>query len=187
MKLWLASGSPRRRTLLEQVGLKVCVCPQDVDERPLDGESAVAMACRLAASKAASAACREALRPDDVVLAADTVVHLGAALLGKPADAGEARRMLRRLSGGWHGVTTGFALHVAGRTRVRSVSTDVRFRELPDTEIEAWVRTGSAFDKAGAYAIQESAGVFVAELRGCWTNVMGLPVEAVLKELESCR
>lgn len=176
--IWLASGSPRRRQLLSWVGHDLTVAPADVDET-WHGEDPVVYARRLAETKAASA-------PEEVlVVAADTVVHRDGQIFDKPADRDAARQTLRALSGGWHGVTTGVCVRRGSTQRLFHVTTDVRFRTLPDAEIEAYLETGEADDKAGAYGIQGTAGVFVAEVRGSWTNVMGLPVEEVVAAIEA--
>lgn len=177
--IWLASGSPRRRQLLTWAGHEVEVHPADIDESPREAEAAVVYARRLAVEKAAGAP-EEAL-----VVAADTVVHRGEVLFGKPMDRGDAERMLTSLSGGWHAVTTGWSVRRGGTQQVGHTTTEVRFRELRPSEIRAYVETGEADDKAGAYGIQGRAGVFVAEVRGCWTNVMGLPMEDVLRAIAS--
>lgn len=177
MTLWLASGSPRRRQLLEWVGYALEVRPSDIDETRHDGEDPVDYAHRLAREKAAVA-------PEDrMVVAADTVVHVEGRILDKPVDHDDAKAHLRRLSGRWHEVTTGVCVRRGEQVRVFHVTTRVRFRTLSDAEIDAYVATGEADDKAGAYGIQGRAGVFVAEVRGSWTNVMGLPVEAVIKAI----
>lgn len=176
-RVWLASGSPRRRALLEWVGFAVDVRPPDVDESHEPGLDPVAHARRLAERKAATA-------PDTVVaLAADTVVHRDGRIFDKPRDRDEARAHLHALSGGWHHVVTGVAVRRGDFVRSFTVSTDLRFRHLADAEIEAYLATGEADDKAGAYAIQGRGGTFVAEVHGSWTNVMGLPVEEVMAAL----
>jgi septum formation protein len=173
-RIWLASGSPRRRQLLEWVGYAVDVHPSGAEEVRAPGEHAVAYAERLAEAKAAG------VPADRVGLAADTVVHLGDAIFEKPVDRDDAVAILRALSGRWHEVTTAVCAVHGDVRKVLHVTTDVRFRELSDAEIAAYVATGEADDKAGAYGIQGRAGSFVAEVRGSWTNVMGLPIEAVL-------
>jgi septum formation protein len=179
--IWLASGSPRRRVLLTWAGVEVEVRPSDVDERLHDGEDPVAYAERLAASKAA-------LAPSDrIVVAADTVVHADGVVFDKPADRREAVANLEALSGRWHGVTTGVCVGRGRDQRVFHTTTRVRFRVLSRAEIEAYVATGEADDKAGAYGIQGRAGAFVAEVQGSWTNVVGLPLEAVLPEIAALR
>lgn len=179
MKIWLASASPRRRTLLAWLGHELDVHPADVDETREPGEDPVAYAERLALTKAATA-------PADVVaVAADTVVHLDGDVLDKPVDRAEVARHLARLSGRWHAVTTGWCARSGDRVAHGSVTTEVRFRALSDAEIARYAATGEGDDKAGAYAIQGAGGVLVAEVRGSWTGVMGLPVEEVLGALAS--
>jgi septum formation protein len=176
--LWLASASPRRRQLLEWAGFRVEVRPASVDES-WDGEDPVAHASALAEQKAATG-------PEGrVVLAADTVVHRSDRVFGKPRDREDAARILRELSGGWHEVTTGVCVRGSGHSGPFTVTTRVRFRELNDAEIAAYLATGEADDKAGAYGIQGRAGTFVAEIEGSWTNVMGLPLEACIAALAS--
>lgn len=174
--LWLASGSPRRRQLLDQVGLSVGVCPADADERLLPDEAPEDAAQRLARAKLVAAP------PDGVALAADTLVHADGEAFGKPDDDAHARRMLRALSGRWHRVTTGVAVR-SRAVEVFAVTSDVRFRALSDAEIARYVASGEPRDKAGAYGIQGLGGALVAELRGSWTNVMGLPLEETLAAL----
>lgn len=173
-RIWLASGSPRRRALLEWLGFTVDVHPPRIDESWEPGLDPVLHARRLAERKAATG-------PDDrLVLAADTVVHRERRIFDKPADRHEARAHLLALSGGWHHVVTGVAVRRGDTVRAFTVSTDLRFRQLGDAEIDAYLATGEADDKAGAYAIQGRGGTFVAEVHGSWTNVMGLPVEEAL-------
>ncbi len=180
--IWLASGSPRRRQLLSWAGFEVEVHPADVDESRQPGEDPISYARRLALDKARSA-------PDErLCVAADTVVHLEDRVLDKPRHRDEAVEHLRGLSGVWHGVSTGLCVRLGARRVHEVVTTRVRFRELSLREIEAYVATGDADDKAGAYGIQGRAGAFVAEVQGSWTNVMGLPLERTLealRELES--
>jgi septum formation protein len=173
-RLVLASGSPRRLQLLAALGLDVEVLPVGVDETPLPGEAPADLACRLAADKAAAAAALQS--PGRLVLAADTVVALDNQVLGKPADAAEARCMLQQLSGRRHLVHTAVAASRGGVTSVRLCSSEVDFRELRDAEIAAYAATGDPLDKAGGYGIQGLAGIFVTRLCGSYTGVMGLPV-----------
>ncbi|MFT7521492.1 MAG: septum formation protein [Kiritimatiellia bacterium] len=174
----LASGSPRRAQLLRWVGMSVTVHPQDVDESRQAGMDPVEHAERLAKTKAISA---RSAGVTGTVVSADTVVHRGQTIYEKPLDRPHAQAMLRELSGQWHKVTTGVCvLPERGPGTVFSVTTAVRFRELSDQEITAYVATGEADDKAGAYGIQGVAGVFVAQVDGSWTSVMGLPVEETL-------
>lgn len=176
MRLLLASGSPRRRVLLEWAGYAVDVCPSNVGEGRNQGDDPMQHARALALRKLATAPA------DRVALAADTVVHLDDLVLDKPADRREAVAHLLALSGRWHAVTTGVA--VTGQP-VFSVTTRVRFRDLLVREIESYVATGEADDKAGAYGIQGRAAVFVAEVQGSWTNVVGLPIEPVIAALDA--
>ena len=179
MIVWLASGSPRRRQLLEDAGFAVEVHPPDVDETRRAGEDPVAYAVRLARTKAATGPA------DRVVVAADTVVWQGDVVLGKPASRTEAHATLRALSGGVHRVTTGTCVRRGAAVDAFAVTTEVRFRALTDAEIAAYLETGEADDKAGAYGIQGRAAGFVAEVHGSWTNVVGLPMEAVVPRLRA--
>lgn len=178
-RLVLASGSPRRRELLSRLGVAFEVRAADIDETPRAGESPEALARRLALAKA-----RAAARPGEVALGADTDVAVDGEILGKPADAADARRMLRRLSGRAHQVWSGVALvEVAAdgrplREAVAATRSDVRFRELGDDEIAAYAASGEPLDRAGAYAIQGGAAPFVAALEGDLSNVVGLPLAA---------
>ncbi len=176
--LVLASRSPRRRQLLRAAGYSLEVRAPRTDETTRPGETAPAAARRLAVEKAIAVA-RE--RPGVPVLAADTIVALGRRLLLKPEDDQDARRMLRLLSGRTHRVVTGVALAPAGAGRLRStaVETRVTFRRLSTREIDWYVGTGEPFGKAGAYAIQGGASLFVTRLSGSYTNVVGLPMEIV--------
>lgn len=173
--LLLASASPRRRELLEQIQVVFAVAPMDVDERPQPGETPAALAERLAIAKAEAA--RGQLAPGQWALAADTVVVADGEALGKPADYNAAAAMLRRLSGREHQVVSGMALWRPGAAmRSQTVLTRVRIRPLSDADIEAYWATGEPQDKAGAYAIQGRGAAFVEWLEGSYTNVVGLPL-----------
>ncbi len=184
--LILASASPRRRELLERLGVRFTVRAVDLDETPRPGEQPRPYVLRLAQEKAAARA-----EPGELVLAADTVVVLndgldGPEILGKPADRDGARRMLRSLSGREHTVLTGIALEEpgkgAGKGRLSDVDeTRVRMAALTDEEIDWYVGTGEPMDKAGAYGIQGIGSLFVAGVDGNHTNVAGLPVPAVYR------
>jgi septum formation protein len=172
-RLVLASGSPRRLELLRLAGLDPVVRPAAVDETPRNGEDPQDYVTRVAGEKALTV--DRAL--EEVVLAADTAVVVDGAMLGKPSDAEDAARMLRLLSGRAHHVIT--AVTVIDRRGIPGealVGTEVRFAELDDATIARYVATGEPLDKAGAYGIQGHAQVLVAEVRGSWTNVVGLPV-----------
>ena len=173
--LVLASGSPRRRALLESIGLTLEVRPPDIDETPRSGEDPVAYAERLSATKAAGV--------DGWVLAADTVVHRDGRIWGKPSGPADAERMLTELSGGGHLVTTGVCLGCVGEHVVFSETTRVEFRDLSAMEIRAYVDTGEPLDKAGAYGIQGLAAGFVRQIEGSYTNVVGLPLAQVVEHL----
>ncbi len=171
-KLHLASSSPRRRQILERMGLEFTAAGVDVDERQHPGESADIMVVRLAVEKA------RAVDPGagTVVLGADTAVVLDGEVFGKPADQADALRMLAALSGRRHEVMTGVAVRSGSSTASALSVTEVKFREIgPDEALDYW-QSGEPSGKAGAYAIQGLAGDFVLEIAGSYTGVVGLPV-----------
>lgn len=172
-RLVLASGSPRRRELIQRLGVPLVVAPIDVDESPAHGESPWATALRLAAAKLRRARERH---PDALVLAADTVVDLDGRLLGKPASAEDAERMLRALRGCEHAVHSAVAAGLPGARVSVVCSTRVTMRPYSDAEIRAYVATGDPMDKAGAYAIQSDLLRPVARIRGLYSTVVGLPL-----------
>ena len=181
-QLVLASGSPRRKQLLEWAGIDADVRTSGVDETRQPQEPPIDYARRRALRKAQAVP----HGAGETILAADTVVHLDARIFDKPADRLEARSHLLTLSGKTHQVTTGVAiLPPSEPPRLGHQTTQVRFRQLTPGEIAAYLATGDADDKAGAYGIQGRAGSFVAEIHGCWTNVMGLPLELCLALLAS--
>ena len=181
-RIILASGSPRRRQLLEQLGLEVEVRPADVDESALPGEEPGPHVERLARAKVAAVA---ADAPDAVVVGGDTVVVLDGEILTKPADAENAVAMLLRLQGREHRVDTGVAVAApAGGTRSAVVSAMVRFRAVGREALESYVATGEPLDKAGAYGIQGYGSVLVEEIRGDYFAVMGLPLARVVRLFE---
>jgi septum formation protein len=173
--LVLASASPRRRDLLAQIGIRPTeIRAADLDENPLKGETPRALAARLSQAKARAVAKQ---RPDALVLAADTVVALGRRILPKAESDAEVRHCLGLLSGRRHRVLTGLCLiHSDGRMVSRTVETLLRFKRLDDAEIAAYLRCGEGLGKAGGYAIQGRAAVFVAWLGGSYSNVVGLPL-----------
>jgi septum formation protein len=185
--LVLASASPRRRELLERLGLALVVAAADVDETPLPSERPLDYVRRVAASKcdAAVAARSPAVLAGLAVLAADTTVISAGAILGKPVDADDARRMLAGLAGRKHEVATAYRIRVGERLVERTVTTIVSFRALSPAEVDAYVASGEWRGKAGGYAVQGIAGAFVTELRGSHTNVIGLPVSEVLADLQA--
>ncbi len=174
-RLILASGSPRRRALLAELGAVYDVQAADVDETPLPGEQPAALAARLAASKAAVVAGRQA---GVLVIAADTVVALGDEVLGKPVDDADATAMLVRLRGRPHAVMTAVCVHDGRTGCAASVvnTTTVVMRDYSDAEIAAYVASGDPHDKAGAYAIQHPVFAPAATIDGCLSTVVGLPL-----------
>ena len=165
----LASSSPRRKQLLELLGLTFEVVPADIDETWRNGEAPAAHAERLARGKAAAVS-----RPEALVVGADTIVVIGGEILGKPRDAAEARAMLRRLSGQGHEVFTAVAVAWRGKTGAGTSRTSVHVRALDDETIAAYVATGEPLDKAGAYGIQGYGAVLVERIEGDYFTVMGL-------------
>ena len=181
--LVLASRSPRRQEILERAGIPFLVRPADIDETPLDGESPVDHVRRLARAKAEAVSAA----PEEIVLAADTVVVVDGLILGKPAGPADAARMLRLLSAREHQVLTGVCFRAYGRTMVDQESTRVWFTPLTGPQIEAYVASGEPLDKAGAYAIQGLASKFIPRIEGCYFNVVGLPAAKVFRYLEELR
>jgi len=185
MRLVLASRSPRRRELLASVGLACDVRPGEADESRLPGERPADYVRRVARDKASAVPGAAG----EVVLAADTAVVLGDDVLGKPADAEDARRMLRLLSGRTHSVLTGVhARRPAAPDREAAeasalVSSAVRFATLSAEQVDWYVASGEPLDKAGAYAIQGAAGAFVRGVAGSVSNVVGLPLAETLSLL----
>jgi septum formation protein len=174
--VFLASGSPRRRDLLAQIGVSFQLVAVEIDESVRPGEDPAAYVARLAAAKASAGAAVRPAGREAPVLAADTAVLLGGDILGKPADAADGARMLRRLSGRTHEVLTAVALAGAAGIESRLSRSTVSFRAISDAEIHDYWRTGEPCDKAGGYAIQGRAAVFVQDLRGSFSGVMGLPL-----------
>ncbi len=174
--IYLASASPRRSALLSQVGVAHAVQPVDIDEGVRPGESPDAYVCRLAAEKAATLWERLAPQQRLPVLAADTSVAVDDEILGKPTDENDEIRMLRRLSGRAHRVYTAIALkHAHGCPAKLNVS-EVLFRTLTDAEIRDYWRTGEPADKAGGYAVQGLAALFIERISGSFSGIMGLPL-----------
>lgn len=180
MELILASGSPRRKELLQQIGLTFSVHPADVEEVLDPAWSARHAVEQLSAQKAAAVA---KSFPQSLVLAADTVVSLDETILGKPKTAEDAFTMLRALSGRSHVVYTGFTLRRGETCLTRSEATHVTFRPLSDEEISAYIASGEPMDKAGAYGIQGLGALFVSAIDGDYFNVMGLPLCALAQAL----
>ena len=174
-QLILASGSPRRRELLNHFGIPFAVVPSQKEE---DASGAgLTRVAALARMKCGDIFDRY---PGYPVLAADTLVCLDDLILGKPADEADAARMLRLLAGRWHSVYTGVCLMLpGGAAHERVETTRVKFRRMSEGEIARYVRTGEPLDKAGAYAVQEIGGIFVERIEGSPSNVIGLPLTAV--------
>ncbi|HXL79821.1 MAG TPA: Maf family protein [Pyrinomonadaceae bacterium] len=178
-KLILASRSPRRAEILRAAGWPFAAVAADIDESVREGEDAVSYVKRLALTKAETVARRI---KDGLVLGADTTVLVEGEMLGQPRDDDDARCMLKLLSGKWHEVLTGVALLRADENTqplVDHETTRVRFAQMSDEEIDWYVSTGEARGKAGAYGIQGSAALFVAEIAGDYFNIVGLPVRLV--------
>jgi septum formation protein len=195
MKFILASSSPRRRELLGSLGISFTIIKPDIDETQRPNEPPLVYVTRLSQEKAAAVGTRHVVSNEiesEIILAADTVVILGADtlgvdehgdILGKPVDADDARDMLRQLRGRTHQVCTAMTLCMIGTQNhpsleyhTRITSTDVTIRDYSDAEIDAYIATGDPFDKAGSYAIQHSVFRPVAKIDGCYTNVVGLPL-----------
>jgi septum formation protein len=187
--LILASASPRRRELLERMGLRLQVLPADVDETPRAGERPADYVRRIAAAKCDLIADRLAgARGDGPVppgVGADTTVIVEDRILGKPADEADARAMLTLLAGRRHEVTTAYRVRHGDRAVDRAVTTLVAFRALQAPELDAYLACGEWRGKAGGYAVQGIAGAFITDLRGSHTNVIGLPVAELLADLQA--
>ena len=170
--LILASQSPRRREMFDRLGVSYKAISTDADETVTETLTPDAYVITLAKRKAAAAKSEEG----DTVVAADTVVALENEIFGKPEDREDAIRMITALSGRTHKVYTAFAIRHGGKVYAEAVATDVTFRPLTEKEIAYYVDREQPYDKAGAYAIQEMAGVFVEALSGNFDNVVGLPL-----------
>jgi septum formation protein len=174
--LYLASQSPRRRQLLEQLGLAFAVLDVDVPEVRAANEPPQDYVSRVAREKAGAGLLTVIGVPDAVVLGADTEVVVGDEVFGKPRDAAHAQDMLRRLSGRTHLVLSAVWVVSAGREEHAMSTTEVTFATLDEADIARYIASGEAYGKAGAYGIQGRAGAFVSHLSGSYTGVMGLPV-----------
>lgn len=182
VQLILASASPRRRELLSLTGIPFTIDAPQVDEScALPAREAVLEISRRKAQAVAE------VHPGMVILASDTLVAVDGVPLGKPKDEEDAARMLRLLSGRWHQVYTGVCvLSGTGRMFQGEEATDVRFSSMTDDEIRTYIRTGEPMDKAGAYAVQGIAGLWVEEIRGSVSNVIGLPLTLTRRLLQQC-
>ena len=182
-KLVLASGSPRRSEILESVGWEFTKQVADIDESEIEGEKPDDYVVRLAREKAESVASKY---PSEIVLGADTTVLINGKILGKPADLEDARRMLKMLAGNWHEVLTGIAIVQNGETRSAIQRTRVKFAPMSDAEILFLAERGNPLDKAGAYAVQAQAALFIEGIEGDYWNVVGLPISLVYRLLDKC-
>jgi septum formation protein len=181
-RLILASASPRRADLLSQIGLKFEIYPSNIPEITINKSSAEFATQELALQKARFVAERHT---EGFVIGADTLVSLEDELLGKPLNTAHAQEMLTRLSGTCHKVVTGVALIDAklNKEKTWAETTQVYFRELCPAEIDAYIETGEATDKAGAYGIQGRGAAFVKRIEGCYFNVVGLPLASLVEQL----
>lgn len=191
----LASQSPRRIELMREAGYDIRVIPADIDETPFDDEAPLTLVERLARAKAAAVAAvaAEHAEPNELTIAADTIVTFDGKILGKPANEDEARTMLHELSGRTHQVATGVCIARAGDATApqdaESLSfvdvTDVTFYELTDAQVERYVASGEPMDKAGAYGIQGVGGrMLVHDISGDFYNVVGLPIARVARAIQ---
>lgn len=170
----LASASPRRRELIEQLGLIPCVTPADIDETPLAGESTRDYVVRLSLGKARKVA--EQSMAEDIVLGADTVINFHERIMGKPHNLQQCVEMLRELSAQTHQVLTGVSLICGNLVESFAVETSVTMRDITEDEIRAYWSTGEPQGKAGSYAIQGRGARFVSSISGSYSNVVGLPL-----------
>ncbi len=175
-KLVLASGSPRRSEILASVGWEFSRHVADIDESEREGENPEDYVVRLAREKAEAVA---SLFPNDIVLGADTTVVIDAQILAKPFDVADARRMLAMLAGNWHEVLTGVAVVRDGKTTSDIQTTRVKFAPMSAAEVNFLAEMGDPLDKAGAYAVQAQAALFIEGIEGDYWNVVGLPVSLV--------
>ncbi len=183
LQIYLASKSPRRKKLLNQLNLKFKVISLDIDESMQDGETPAKLVKRLSLNKLENA---KGLVKQGIIITADTIVVLNGKVISKPVDERDAERILKRLSGNTHIVYTGFSVYNVNNNKIITdyEKTFVTFRTLSSKEIKEYVSTGSPMDKAGAYGIQDDFGaVFVKKINGCYYNVVGLPLTKVYQSL----
>ncbi len=188
--IYLASQSPRRQELLQQLAVPFDVIDVIVHEQRLADESPLDYVNRVAKEKAGAGLLQLAGQPEAVVLGADTDVVLNGAVLGKPENTGQAFSMLRRLAGQTHEVITAVWLMSASQEQHCVVSSTVRFADMCDDEIHAYIETGEPFGKAGAYAVQGQGAAFIATIQGSYSGIMGLPLHEtyqLLKKFQSPR
>jgi septum formation protein len=183
----LASASPRRREILEQLGIGFEVRVSEIDETPVEGESPTAYVARLAEAKARAVAASLTPSARCLLIGADTTVVIEGEVLGKPGDVQESRRMLERLRGREHEVHTAIAVvdHPSGRLRLRTVTTRVQFRAFSDATLDRYAQSGEGLDKAGSYGIQGLGAGLVSAIQGSYSNVVGLPAAELVELLEA--
>jgi septum formation protein len=181
-RIHLASASPRRRELLERLGLRVELCPSHIEEVRRPGEDPEAFALRAAREKLEASG---PFPPGEAALAADTIVVIDGGVLGKPRHADEAARMLGTIQDRWHTVFTGLAVAFGGAVRSGVEASRVKIAPLSAAEIDWYVATGEPMDKAGAYALQGIGGLFVERVEGSCSNVIGLPLPLLRRFLSS--
>ena len=190
MDLYLASGSPRRAQLLAQIGFSISKIASDIDETPQEGELALAYTERMAWQKSEQAlalfVAAHGAEPELTVLTADTSVAIDGLILGKPDNHAHAVAMLRMLSGRTHQVISSVVVWHQGQRTQTTQTSEVTFRPLTEAEIQAYVNSGEADDKAGAYGIQGAAAVFIEHLSGSFSGVMGLPLFETAALLKDC-
>jgi septum formation protein len=181
--IYLASKSPRRRKLLKQLNIDFKVMNVELEEEIPDGEHPIKTVKRLASEKLEKAKLKVS---KGIIITADTIVVLNKHVLGKPKNKKDAKRILELLSGNTHQVFTGYAVYnsVTKKTKLEYERTEVKFRNLNSKEINDYINSGSPYDKAGAYGIQDDFGaVFVEKINGCYYNVVGLPLSKLYKTL----
>ena len=183
-KIVLASGSPRRSEILNSVGWEFTKVVPDIDETERENEPPEEYVQRLAEEKAIAVGSPD---PGMIVLAADTTVVIDEQIIGKPIDLEDARRMLKMLSGRWHDVLTGVAVRQNGNISVGMERTGVKFASMNYAEIEFLAQMGDPLDKAGAYAVQAQAALFIEQIRGDYWNVVGLPISLVYRLIKNER
>jgi septum formation protein len=177
----LASKSPRRKSILEQVGLKFSIVVSDFDEETIKFKTPQEMVKKLSFEKAKIVAAKN---PKAVIIGADTTVIFKKEIIGKPRSKSDAIRILNLLSGNVHEIVTGFTVMEGKKSITGHVSSKAKFKKLSDQEIKAYVATGEPMDKAGGYGIQDKGGLFIEEIEGDYFNVVGLPISAVAKALK---
>jgi septum formation protein len=180
-KIILASKSPRRKQILEQVGLKFTVEVSDFDETQIKFKTPQGMVKKLSLEKAKIIAAKNL---NAVIIGADTTVIYKNEIIGKPTSKQDAVRILKLLSGKVHEVVTGFTIISDKKSITRAVTSKVKFKQLSETEIKAYVATGEPMDKAGGYGIQDKGGVFIENIQGDYFNIVGLPIFAVSEVLK---